>query len=112
MANSLVKVVASGSYIIGIDGDDDSTAERFVVNKHDSTTPVELLVVDETGNMSLKVGKGDFSAGGFRTKVISGSPSGGEDGDIVLRTDVSTKRLYVRLDGNWYHFGQATIMCW
>lgn len=143
MANNNVLASATGDYTIGIDSDNDSTAQRFRVEKHNGATPVLLFEVNESGHVGLmgelrtfsdspvKVsvhadnttgpllqvkkgattpevmaqiesnGKGNFSTGGVRTKVLTSSsaPLTGDEGDIFLNS--ADNKLWVHVNGYW-----------
>jgi hypothetical protein len=133
MADNTVTVSATGSYVIGIDSDNDSITQQFLVRRHTGGTPVTLMTVGENGVMNISAGAiviapstdpptssiavrvktsggtekatiynsgyADFSVGGVRTLQISGAPSGGNDGDLVV--DKTNNRLYVKVSGTW-----------
>ncbi len=114
MANEHVINGATGGYRISIDSDNDSTIQTFEVWK-DGANGTKLLELREDGRLVLHVGKGDFSAGSIRTKVVSSIPGvgfGAQDGDIVVLNNSTDQGLLVRIGGQWAAFTDVPVMCW
>lgn len=53
MANVDTVVTATGSYIVGIDEDDDSTTQVFKVRKDGGGPATDLLVLDEGAHLTM-----------------------------------------------------------
>lgn len=122
MANSDVVVGATGSYVVLIDSDDDSTAQDFAIRHGAGGTLLfsvgengDIVLGNGTGVLAFSsccpatfsngitvTGFGDFTNAGTSTKVSTApGPNDGVNGELRLVEDSGNAYIYGKIAGGW-----------